>query len=248
MIEVTGLTCSFGKKQVLKGIDLSIKNSEIVGLIGPSGHGKSVLLKVMAGIYPADSGKVLIKDGSSIGLMFQEGALFDSLNVLDNVSFPLVSGRVPITLLPAMERQRVEAQALAILDRVGLRQAALKMPGQLSGGMRRRASLARALVAHPDLVLLDDPTSGLDPVASRVIMDLILELHQEYKPTMLLVSQDLRRLLPSVERILALFDGKIIFSGKVSDLAAYKRSDADDSAQSLRELTHFVSCRYELTD
>jgi phospholipid/cholesterol/gamma-HCH transport system ATP-binding protein len=123
-----------------------------------------------------------------------------------------------------------------ILARVGLTKAAYKMPGQLSGGMRRRVSLARALVARPKILLLDDPTSGLDPVASSVIMDLIAELHNEYKPTTFLVSHDLRRLLPVVERILALFEGTIVFDGTLGDLA--------NSAPSF--VRSFVSCRYEL--
>src|SRR5207244_3998957 len=148
-----------------------------------------------------------------VGLMFQEGALFDSLNVLDNVAFPLVNGRVPTTILPKKVQEEVREKVMKILARVGLSRAVHKMPGQLSGGMRRRVALARALVSKPTLVLLDDPTSGLDPVASSIIMDLIVELHREYQPTTLMVSHDLRRLLPVVDRIVALFNGKICFSG-----------------------------------
>jgi phospholipid/cholesterol/gamma-HCH transport system ATP-binding protein len=169
--------------------------------------------------------------------MFQEGALFDSLSVYDNVAFPLVGGRVPTNALPREQREDVCAKVSDILARVGLTRAAYKMSGQLSGGMRRRVSLARALVARPKILLLDDPTSGLDPVASSVIMDLIVDLHQEYKPTTFLVSHDLRRLLPVVERILALFDGTIVFDGSLQDLTqnapAFVRS--------------FVSCRFDLS-
>jgi phospholipid/cholesterol/gamma-HCH transport system ATP-binding protein len=168
--------------------------------------------------------------------MFQEGALFDSLSVYDNVAFPLVGGRVPTNRLPRHLREDVCLKVSEILARVGLTKAAYKMSGQLSGGMRRRVSLARALVARPKILLLDDPTSGLDPVVSRVIMDLIVELHSEYRPITFLVSHDLRRLLPVVERVLALFDGRIVFDGTVGDLAisapAFVRS--------------FVACRYEL--
>jgi phospholipid/cholesterol/gamma-HCH transport system ATP-binding protein len=168
--------------------------------------------------------------------MFQEGALFDSMSVYDNVAFPLVNGNVPTTTLPRAVREEVCAKVSEILSRVGLLRAAHKMPAQISGGMRRRVSLARALVQRPKILLLDDPTSGLDPVASSVIMDLIVELHREYRPTTLLVSHDLRRLLPAVERILAMFDGKIVFDGSLKDLA----TSAPPQVQG------FVACRFEL--
>ncbi len=239
MLKVTALSRSFGEKVVLNDVNLSLKPASINGLIGPSGGGKSILLKIIANTCRADSGWVTFPQGCShldVGLMFQEGALFDSLSVYDNIAFPLVRGRVPTTGLPRQQREEVCAKVSDILARVGLSAAAYKMSGQLSGGMRRRVSLARALVSRPKILLLDDPTSGLDPVASSIIMDLIVELHREYKPITFLVSHDLRRLLPVVERILALFEGTIVFDGSLSDLAtnapAFVRS--------------FVSCRFEL--
>jgi phospholipid/cholesterol/gamma-HCH transport system ATP-binding protein len=168
--------------------------------------------------------------------MFQEGALFDSLSVYDNVAFPLVQGMVPTTALPSDVRDFVHERVTAILERVGLSKAIFKFPAQLSGGMRKRVSLARALVGRPKYVFLDDPTAGLDPVASSVIMNLIVELHTEYRPTTVLVSQDLRRLLPVVERIFALFGGKIVFSGSLGEL----RQSPDEL------LRKFVSCRFDL--
>jgi phospholipid/cholesterol/gamma-HCH transport system ATP-binding protein len=240
VLKVTGLTRSFDDRSVLRDVSFALKPSSINGLIGPSGGGKSVLLKIIADICRPERGWVTFPPGSGVrdvGLMFQEGALFDSLSVYDNVAFPLVGGRVPTNALPREQREDVCAKVSDILARVGLTRAAYKMSGQLSGGMRRRVSLARALVARPKILLLDDPTSGLDPVASSVIMDLIVELHKEYKPTTFLVSHDLRRLLPVVERILALFDGSIVFDGSLQDLTqnapAFVRS--------------FVSCRFELS-
>jgi phospholipid/cholesterol/gamma-HCH transport system ATP-binding protein len=239
VLEVRNIVRAFGGKQVLKGVSFSLASESITGLIGPSGGGKSVLMKIIAATCRTDSGDVELGDEcslSDVGLMFQEGALFDSFSVYDNVAFPLVGGKVPTSMLPENVREQVCAKVSEILARVGLSKAAWKMPGQISGGMRRRASLARALVGRPKILLLDDPTSGLDPVASSVIMDLIVELHKEYKPTTMMVSHDLRRLLPSVDRVLALFDGRITFDGAREEV---KRT-APVPVRS------FISCRYEL--
>lgn len=239
MLKVTAIRRSFGDKEVISDVSFSLKPASINGLIGPSGGGKSTIFKIIAATCRAESGSIEYPLGAShrdVGLMFQEGALFDSLSVYDNVAFPLVSGRVPTNRLPHELREQVCLKVSQILARVGLTKAAYKMSGQLSGGMRRRVSLARALVARPKILLLDDPTSGLDPVASRVIMDLIVELHNEYKPITFLVSHDLRRLLPVVERVLALFDGRVVFDGTVGDLA--------NSAPAF--VRSFVACRYEL--
>jgi phospholipid/cholesterol/gamma-HCH transport system ATP-binding protein len=239
VLKVTSISRSFGEKIVLEDVSFSLKPASINGLIGPSGGGKSILLKIIANTVRANRGWVTFPAGCShrdVGLMFQEGALFDSLSVYDNIAFPLVGGKVPTTGLPHELREEVCAKISDILARVGLTKAAYKMPGQLSGGMRRRVSLARALVGRPKILLLDDPTSGLDPVASSVIMDLIVDLHREYKPTTVLVSHDLRRLLPSVERILALFDGGIVFDGSLTEL----------SQNAPAHVRSFVACRYEL--
>jgi phospholipid/cholesterol/gamma-HCH transport system ATP-binding protein len=222
---------------VLRGVSFELDKEGLAGLIGPSGGGKSVLLKIIAGIAEPDRGRVE-KSVETVSFMFQEGALFDSLNVFDNVAFPLVNGTVPTELLPEARQLEAHAKVDAILDRVGLLWASHKMPGELSGGMRRRVSLARALVLEPDLALLDDPTSGLDPVASSVIMELIVELQRERRTAMLIVSQDLRRLLPAVDRIFALFDGTIAFEGSLAELVML------DNAT----VRHFVECRFDFTE
>ncbi|MCO6431841.1 MAG: ATP-binding cassette domain-containing protein [Deltaproteobacteria bacterium] len=238
MLEAREIRKSFKGHSVLKGTSLSLENSSLSGLIGPSGGGKSVLLKILGSVVRPDSGEVSRNSGgeASISLMFQEGALFDSLSVFDNVAFPLVSGKVPASSLKGAVRDEVQEKVTAVLGRVGLTKAAHKMPAQLSGGMRRRVSLARALVARPRLVLLDDPTAGLDPVASSVIMNLIVELHREYLPTTLMVSHDLRRLFPVVDKIHALFNGQICFSGTLEELKQF-----EDPL-----LRRFASCRYDL--
>jgi phospholipid/cholesterol/gamma-HCH transport system ATP-binding protein len=171
-----------------------------------------------------------------IGLMFQEGALFDSLTVLDNVAFPLVGGRVPIMTLRRKHRREVTDRVMAVLSEVGLARAALKYPSQLSGGMRRRASLARALVCSPRVMLLDDPTSGLDPVASSIIMDLITSIHRSLGSLTIIASHDLRRLLPVVDEVICLFDGAVRFKGTLSDL----RCANDDRVKT------FARCRFDL--
>lgn len=236
MISVSDIHRSFGRNHVLRGVTFELPQSAMAGLIGPSGGGKSILMKIIAGIVAPGSGSISLPPGASVALMFQEGALFDSMNVLDNVAFPLVRGRVPVNLLPRGERSSVEDKVAEILNRVGLLQAARKVPAQLSGGMRRRVSLARALVSRPDIVLLDDPTCGLDPVASSVIMELITELHAEYKPTMLIISQDLRRLLPAVPMVYGLFGGIIAFSGSLQALCACES----------QQVRHFVACRFDM--
>ena len=235
-VQVNNLHRSFGSNHVLRGLSFELVAGDLVGLIGPSGGGKSVLLKALAGIETIDGGTVTGAQPNSVSLMFQEGALFDSLNALDNVAFPLVQGRVPVVDLLPEERERTIETAYAVLCRVGLSAAHHKMPGQLSGGMRRRLSLARALVTRPQLLLLDDPTAGLDPVSAHVIMDLIAALHAEYLPTTIIVSHDLRRLLPMVKRTMALFDGQIVFDGALSQLRGASRP----------EVQRFVACRYDL--
>lgn len=238
MLEVSHIVKSFASREVLEDVSVRVPVGTLAGLIGPSAGGKSILLKIIGQIVRADSGAVSFNGEHRfpVSLMFQEGALFDSLSVLDNVAFPLVNGKVPHTLLRRKERQEVASRCLEVLGRVGLSQAAAKLPAQLSGGMRRRVSLARALVCRPPLLLLDDPTSGLDPVASSVIMNLIGEVHREYRPTIVIVSHDLRRLFPLVERLYALSDGRITFEGSVADL--------NEKASPL--LKRFVSARYDL--
>ena len=239
MLRINNIYRGFGEKEVLKGVALTLKPSTITGLIGPSGGGKSILLKIIAHTCSSDAGSVEFEGGcgvDDVALMFQEGALFDSLSVYDNVAFPLVQGNVPTNGLPTEQREMVCSKVGEILARVGLTKAAYKLPGQLSGGMRRRVSLARALVSRPRILLLDDPTSGLDPVASSVIMELIVELHRDYKPITFIVSHDLRRLLPIADRIIALFDGNVAFDGSLDDL----RQGASASVRS------FVACRFEL--
>jgi phospholipid/cholesterol/gamma-HCH transport system ATP-binding protein len=246
MLEVIDIWKSFGTKEVLRGVSFAIPPGTIAGMIGPSGSGKSVLMKIIGHGARYDRGQVNYGDCEmcDVDLMFQEGALFDSLSVYDNVAFPLVHGDVPTVNLSRARRDEVHPKIEEILSRVGLTKAAWKMPGQISGGMRRRVSLARALVSRPKILLLDDPTSGLDPVASSVIMDLIVELHREYNPTTLMASHDLRRLLPVCDHLFALFEGQIVFSGTLEMLNKSEFAEQPDPELAL-QVRRFAACRYD---
>lgn len=233
MITVSNLFCEIDGKKILRGISTEFKPKKITALIGPSSGGKSILFKVLGGVISPSSG-TYVKSAES-ALLFQEGALFDSMSVFENVSFPLCRD-VPFKSLSIESKERIFNQVIHILDKVGLSHATHKLPEQLSGGMKRRVSLARALVAKPKILLLDDPMSGLDPVASSVIMKLIEEIHAEFLPTTVIISHDLRRLLPVADRIVAIDKGKVIFEGTKEEIVG-------SAPESLKT---FISCRYDL--
>lgn len=209
MLSVKSLSKSFSGNSVIKDVSFELADSELIGLVGPSNGGKSVLIKLLGGILDPDLGEVTFaneENKSRIGFSFQEEALFDSMSVIENVAFPLLVHKT-------FAHEEAMDKAYQMLSQVGLSQSINKMPGQLSGGMRRRVAIARALVSSPRLAFLDDPTAGLDPVAANVIMNLILKLHNELKSCFVIVSHDIRRLLPNIERVLALFEGQILFDG-----------------------------------
>ena len=236
MLSARNISKAFDGRPVLEDVTFSLVRGGQTGLVGPSGGGKSVLLKIIGRVLAPDGGEIVSTkdDGAgrggseSVGFLFQEGALFDSQSVIENVAFPLLverdvrndgGERAHGRLSPELSRSEVYDRAFSVLEDVGLADASRKYPGQLSGGMRRRVGIARALVSHPELLLLDDPTGGLDPVAASVIMELIGKLHSAYRPTVLIVSHDLRRLLPHVDRVIGLFGGHIAFDEKPVDIA-----------------------------
>lgn len=234
-IEVNQLVKSFAGKIVLDHLDLNIKQGECIGLIGPSGSGKSVFLKCLANIYKPDAGEIKNSlSNEDVSIMFQEGALFDSFSALDNVIFELVGGNVPFFSNEA--NAEIERRGIEALASVGIESALHKLPGQLSGGMRKRLSLARALINHPKLALLDDPTSGLDPIASSVIMTLIRKIHDRNGMSTIVASHDLRRLFPFVDRVVAIFDGKIVFD----DVPAAMHNLSESATR------NFINARYPL--
>lgn len=225
MIQIEDLHRSFDGVQVLRGVSCEIRKGEILALIGGSGHGKSVILKHMAGLLKPDRGRVLIdgvditslggteleKMRSRFGFLFQSGALFSSLSVFDNVAFPL---REKTKLEEAKIRERV----MSVLDQMGLKEAEQKYPAQLSGGMIKRTALARALVRTPEIMFFDEPTTGLDPVIAHTILDLIQSLHKKLHFTGIIVTHELARVFGIVERVALLYEGVIRFIGTPDEI------------------------------
>ncbi len=223
-LQVRGLRKSFDGQEVLKGIDFDVKPGEIFVIMGPSGSGKSVLLKHLIGLEPPDAGEILI-NGESIqtpeiaakyrmALVFQSGALLNSLTVGENVGLYLTEHR----LKPPEEIAAIVAKTL---EDVGLKDATDKMPGDLSGGMKKRAAIARALVIEPQLILYDEPTSELDPLSAVVIGEEILDLNRRIHVTTLVVSHDRDLAFGIADRIAVINDGRILKIGTPDEVKRF---------------------------
>jgi len=220
MIEIKGLSKSFNGRVVLDDISANFQQGKTNMVIGGSGTGKSVLLKCMIGILVPEKGKVLY-DGRDfltahqdvvkeirreMGVLFQGGALFDSKSVLENVRFPLDT-------LTSQTLEEKNDQAMLCLQRVGLENAALLMPSEISGGMKKRVGIARAIVMNPKYLFCDEPNSGLDPLTAVKIDYLIQEITQEYKMTTVVISHDMNSVMRMGESIIFLKEGKKIWEG-----------------------------------
>ena len=224
MIELRGLHKSFGQNHVLAGVDLSIERGKSMVIIGGSGTGKSVLLKSILGLITPDQGQILV-DGQDVtqadreaflarfGMLFQGGALFDSLPVWQNIAFRLMRG--------SLKRPKDEARDIAIekLRRVGLKpDVADRFPAELSGGMQKRVSLARAIAAEPEIIFFDEPTTGLDPIMSGVINDLIREIVMDMGATAMTITHDMKSVRTIADDIAMLHAGRIQWTGPVGDM------------------------------
>lgn len=224
MIELRGLHKSFGQNHVLAGVDLSIEHGKSMVIIGGSGTGKSVLLKSILGLITPDQGQILV-DGQDVtqadrdaflarfGMLFQGGALFDSLPVWQNIAFRLMRG--------SLKRPKDEARDIAIekLRRVGLKpDVADRFPAELSGGMQKRVSLARAIAAEPEIIFFDEPTTGLDPIMSGVINDLIREIVVDMGATAMTITHDMTSVRTIADDIAMLHAGRIQWTGPVGDM------------------------------
>lgn len=220
MIEIRNLQKSFNGNEVLRGVDLTIPTGETIAVIGQSGCGKSVLLKHIIGLLTPDDGEILV-DGQNVhklpskelyllrnrfGFLFQGAALFDSMTVLENVSLGLVEN----SSMTEMEIRDIVAEKLELVGLPGIEE---KKPAELSGGMRKRVGLARALATNPNYLLYDEPTTGLDPVMSNQIDALIAEITGKLRVTSIVVTHDMFSVYNIVHRVALMHDGRIYFSG-----------------------------------
>jgi phospholipid/cholesterol/gamma-HCH transport system ATP-binding protein len=226
-IEVRELRHRFGLQQVLNGVDLDCPRGRITTIVGPSGCGKTVLLKHLNLLLRPDSGKIVI-DGIDVtrlnnrgldevrkefGMLFQAGALFDSMSVFDNVAFPLVENT-------RLERTEIAAKVREMLANVGLQGIEDKYPSELSGGMQKRAALARALIRNPKILMLDEPTTGLDPTRTGSIHALVRHTQQRFGLTVVMVSHDVPAVFEISDRVAFMHEGKMRLTGTSAEVTA----------------------------
>lgn len=224
-LRVNGLRKSYGGMPVLKGVSFEVERGETFVIMGPSGSGKSVLLKHIIGLEPADEGDIFVEDTSvrdgeamsryRMALVFQSGALLNSLNVLDNVGLYLSEHR----LKPQDEINRI---AIEKLDFLGLKNVKDRFPGELSGGMKKRVAIARALVMEPQLILYDEPTSELDPLSAVVIGEEIQNLQKRIHVTSIVVTHDRDLAFGIADRIAMMHEGELIAIGTVDEIRRHK--------------------------
>jgi phospholipid/cholesterol/gamma-HCH transport system ATP-binding protein len=225
-IAVEGLHKSFGSQKVLNGVSLTVNRGETLAVLGRSGTGKSVLLRIIIGLEKPDSGSVRIHDQEITGLgldqlgeirrkmgfLFQHAALYDSLTVEQNVAFPLQHHK------KEMSKSEQAGRVQELLKEMGMEDALAKMPSDISGGMQKRIGLARALALEPDILLLDEPTAGLDPISSGEIDDLILKLQEEHHVASIVVTHDLHSAKTIADRLALLNEGDIVIQGSFEEL------------------------------
>lgn len=225
LIQFIDIMKSFGIDHVLKGVNLSIYKGEIIAIIGKSGTGKSVLLKHIIGLVQQDSGQILIKGipfhqlsveermsfQKELSYMFQDNALFDFMNIYDNIALPIVENS-------NFSKDQVKEKVFIRMKQLGLTGIEKKFPAQLSGGMRKRVALARALVTDPKIVLFDEPTTGLDPVRKKNVHSMIQEYQEKFEFTAVIVTHDIPQIFDLAQRIAMLDDGIIKFEGSKEDI------------------------------
>lgn len=229
MIHIKNLKKQFGNLKILTGLTLDIEKGETLVILGPSGIGKSVLLKHIIGLVKPDSGSVeiegrvisslseaeLFRSGRHMGMLFQGGALFDSMNVEQNTAFHLVQNGSPDGT--SFSKGEIKDKVAEALEMVGLAGTQKKMPSELSGGMRKRAALARLIVYRPSIILYDEPTTGLDPIMAMQINQLIVKMQKELKATSIVVTHDMFSALYVGDRLALIKDGKIAHVAKPDD-------------------------------
>ena len=226
VIAINGLYKSFGELNVLNGIDLTLHRGENIAVLGKSGSGKSVLIKIIAGLLKPDKGEVTVLGKQvhklygkeldelrlHIGFSFQSSALYDSMNVYQNLAFPLTMN------VKNLSRKQVDNAVEEALDAVGLRDKIKELPADLSGGQRKRIGIARTLILKPEIMLYDEPTAGLDPITCAEINALIIKVQQQYKTTSVIITHDLNCAKNTCDRIAMLIDSKFLKVGKFEDV------------------------------
>lgn len=240
-ITLENISKSFGEQKVLDGLNLTLESKKITFIIGQSGGGKSVLLKHIIGLVKPDSGRVLVDDTDissldeagmneirkNFGMLFQDAALFDSMTVGENVAFPLNEHR-------RLSKKEVQQIVMEKLLQVGLTGVTQKMPSELSGGMRKRVGLARALALDPKIILFDEPTTGLDPIMCDAIDQLIVETQKNTGATCVVISHDIDSTFKIAHKVAMLYNGKIIAYGSPEDI----RNSSNPV------LNQFVECKF----
>lgn len=243
MIEITNLKKSFNGHEILRGINLFIPRGKITVIIGHSGSGKTVLLRHIIGLLHPDSGSVIVdrvnihdlpraelsEFRKRFGMLFQNAALFDSLSVFDNVAFPLIEHR------KMHDQNKIREIVKEKLKLVGLSGAIEKMPSELSGGMRKRVGLARAIALDPEIILYDEPTTGLDPIMTVAIDNLILSMQQRLGVTSVVISHDVDSAFRIADQIAMIIDGRIVACGTPEEM---RSSNIEGVREFLRARNH----------
>lgn len=226
ILEMKHVKKSFGSNDVLKDINFKLTKGENLVVLGKSGTGKSVLIKCIVGLIEPDSGELIVFDKNiselkdkelnevrgKIGFLFQSGALYDSMTVRENLEFPILRNA------RETKKEEIDERVEEVLANVGLEDTAEKMPSELSGGMRKRISLARTLILKPELMLYDEPTTGLDPITSQKMSELILDVQKKYKTTSIIITHDIKCAEITANRIMVIDDGKFIAEGTFEEL------------------------------
>jgi len=255
LIEFQNVTKRFGSRTILDGVDLEIYEGHITTIIGKSGTGKSVLLKHIIGLLSPEEGTIMFRGKpidslkknewdtyrNQISYMFQHNALFDSMTVYDNVALPLQQ-------TTNLSKDEIESRVMARIEQTELTEVVYKYPSELSGGMQKRVALSRALVTDPTIVLFDEPTTGQDPIRKNAILAMIAEYQRRLGFTAILISHEIPDVFFISNRILALYDGKIVFQGTADELDSFQHPFKDEVIQSLEgfqeELTGLYSKRH----
>ena len=214
-LEVKNLVKTYDNKRVLNNISFKVENGQTLGVVGFSGSGKSTLLKIISGILYKDSGEIIYPKDSEIAMTFQYSALFDFLNVHDNIAFPLNERKEFRGKYTQSEISKIVDEKLKLVGLEGIEE---KFPSELSGGMQKRVGFARAIVTDPNIILYDEPTAGLDPVTSTMIEDYIVRLKRELNAACVVVTHQLSTIQRAVDYVIMLYQGNIVFQGSVNEL------------------------------